>query len=65
MDLMDKYTPTVKGHQYILKVSDQFIGYVMAVPVINITAESVNITFIHAVLCVFDAPTMLLSDNAS
>ena len=45
-DIMDKYTPTVHEHHYILTITEQAIGYVVAVPILDKNTESVTTAFI-------------------
>ena len=63
LQYMQKYVPTVKGHHCNLTAIGQLTSYVVIVSFVIKLAESVATAFIHAVVCVFDAPTKLLLEN--
>ena len=55
----------MNGHQYILTIIDKLSSYAVARPILAKTSESVAITFINIVVCIFGTPSTLLSDSGS
>ena len=53
IDIVGKYTHAVKGDQSILAMIDQLTGSMKVMTIEEKMAETVSITFIHAVLCLW------------
>ena len=64
MDFMGKYTPNINGHQYILDKIDILTSFLIAVPILDKTANSVATVFMHnIVVYILGIPKMMFSNN--
>jgi hypothetical protein len=66
MDMIGKINPpSTKGHQYILAITDYFIKWVEAIPMLSVTSKDV-INFIKEhVIHRFEIPQTIMTDGES
>jgi hypothetical protein len=60
IDILGPLPKTKSGHQYLVIISDRFSKLTRAVPVRNVTAETVAIAFFNEWLSVYGIPLVLL-----
>jgi Integrase zinc binding domain/Integrase core domain len=64
IDILGPLLKTKSGHQYLVINSDRFSKLTRAVPVRNVTAETVEIAFFNEWRSLYGIPLVLLSDNS-
>jgi transposase InsO family protein len=62
-DFLGPVDKTEQGHRYLLVFTDYFTRYVVAVPTVDCTAETVAREFVDKIVTKFGAPRELLTDN--
>jgi transposase InsO family protein len=62
-DFLGPVTKTDRGNRYLLVFTDYFTRWVVAVPTVDCTAETVAKEFVERIVLNFGAPEEFLSDN--
>jgi RNase H-like domain found in reverse transcriptase/Integrase zinc binding domain/Integrase core domain len=63
IDILGPLPKTKSGHQYLVIIPDRFSKLTRALPVQNVTAETVAIAFFNECRSMYGIPLVLLSDN--
>ena len=63
IDTVGPLPRTASGHKHMVCVTDQYSRYVITWATNDITAKSIATKFYEKVVCIYGAPSRLLSDN--
>lgn len=65
VDIKGQLTSTLSGNKYIIIFIDHFSRFVIAVPLSDVTSNTILTALVDHLVCQHGAPEVLLSDNAS
>lgn len=65
MDIVGPLPVTRKGYQHILTIQDLLTKYCLAIPLKRATSENIAKALVNRLICVFEAPEAVLSDQGA